>query len=225
MLASSLRIPQQQRSLDVNKCTTNPRSSTRHTRTSAILGNIFQRTTTSQKKLTAALTDILRLTESADKGLRTTPQQLVEIKQAFAELEEAGQKSYADPSGTWKLLWTTEKETLFIIKNAKFFNTAAGDVYQVIDTANNSLQNVITFPPEGAFIVNSDIDWIPGQPRVNFKFNGAALKLPGPKTVKLPPKGQGWFDNVYTDGKYRLSRDIRGDYLVCVKDGAPKVFE
>ena len=29
-----------------------------------------------------------------------------------------------------RLLWTTEKETLWILKNAGLFGTAAGDVYQ-----------------------------------------------------------------------------------------------
>jgi hypothetical protein len=33
-------------------------------------------------------------------------------------------------SATWKLLWTTEKETLFIMKNAPVFGTKAGGVYQ-----------------------------------------------------------------------------------------------
>jgi len=35
-------------------------------------------------------------------------------------------------SATWKLLWTTEKETLFIMQNASWFGTKAGEVYQVI---------------------------------------------------------------------------------------------
>jgi hypothetical protein len=34
-------------------------------------------------------------------------------------------------SGTWRLVWTTEKETLWIIKNAGLFGTKAGEVYQV----------------------------------------------------------------------------------------------
>lgn len=33
-------------------------------------------------------------------------------------------------TATWKLLWTTEKETLFIVKNAPVFGTKAGGVYQ-----------------------------------------------------------------------------------------------
>jgi hypothetical protein len=43
-------------------------------------------------------------------------------------------------SATWKLLWTTEKETLFIVKNAPIFGTKAGGVYQAsaVQPDNNS---------------------------------------------------------------------------------------
>ncbi|KAF4380740.1 hypothetical protein F8388_017094 [Cannabis sativa] len=47
-------------------------------------------------------------------------------------------------SATWRLLWTTEKEQLFIIEKAYL------DVLQVID--------VITFPPHGVFFVRSNIE-------------------------------------------------------------------
>ena len=72
-------------------------------------------------------------------------------------------------SGTWRLLWTTEKEQLFIIKNADFFGTEAGDVLQVIDVENKSLNNVITFPPDGVFFVRSGIE-IASDQRVNFRY-------------------------------------------------------
>jgi hypothetical protein len=44
-------------------------------------------------------------------------------------------------SATWKLLWTTEKETLFIVKNAPVFGTKAGGVYQAsaAHTSNSSV--------------------------------------------------------------------------------------
>jgi hypothetical protein len=44
-------------------------------------------------------------------------------------------------SATWKLLWTTEKETLFIVKNAPVFGTKAGGVYQAsaqLDSSSSS---------------------------------------------------------------------------------------
>ncbi len=62
---------------------------------------------------------------------------------------------------------------------------------QIIDVDAGTLQNVITFPPEGAFVVNSDIQ-VEGDQRVAFKFNSAELRLPNDKSFKLPPFGQGW---------------------------------
>ncbi|KAI3783033.1 hypothetical protein L2E82_13095 [Cichorium intybus] len=64
----------------------------------------------------------------------------------------------ASLSGTWRLLWTTEKEQLFIIKNASFFGTKAGDVLQVIDVEKRKLNNV-----------RSNMDMTSSQ-RVNFRY-------------------------------------------------------
>lgn len=61
---------------------------------------------------------------------------------------------------------------------------------QVIDVAAGTLQNVITFPPDGAFIVDSSIA-VENEQRVNFKFGAAKLKLPK-RDIKVPPVGQGW---------------------------------
>lgn len=71
-------------------------------------------------------------------------------------------------SGTWRMLWTTEKEQLFIIKNAYLFGTQTGDVLQVIDVDNRVLNNVITFPPSGVFFVRSSIH-IASKQRVDFR--------------------------------------------------------
>ncbi|KAK9867961.1 hypothetical protein WJX84_006014 [Apatococcus fuscideae] len=130
--------------------------------------------------------------------------------------------SRSDLTATWKLAWTTEKETLFILKNAKWFGTKAEDVFQVIDVENNSLQNVITFPPDGAFVVESSLEVI-GDQRTNFKFSGAKLKLPK-RTLNIPPFGKGWFDTVYLDETVRVAKDIRGDTLITIRDGPPRSF-
>lgn len=111
------------------------------------------------------------------------------------------------------------------MKNAGIFGTVAGDVFQSIDTAAGTLQNVIEFPPEGAFIVDSSIavDAVSGGRRTDFKFTSATLKKASGDVV-LPPFGQGWFESVFVNDKYRLTRDVRGDYLVVVKDGGPRRF-
>ena len=72
-------------------------------------------------------------------------------------------------SATWRLLWTTEKEQLFIIEKAPLFGTQAGDVLQVIDVEKRVLNNVITFPPSGVFFVRSTIE-IASSKRVNFRY-------------------------------------------------------
>lgn len=54
-----------------------------------------------------------------------------------------------------------------------------------------SLQNVITFPPEGAFIVNSSIEVV-GPQRTSFQFTSATVQLPKDRKLQLPPFGAGW---------------------------------
>ena len=82
------------------------------------------------------------------------------------------------------------QETLFILKRAPWFRTAAGDVFQIIDLAAGTLQNVIEFPPDGAFVVDSSaVD--EGGRRVGFKFSGASLRGRGWK-YGVPPRGTGW---------------------------------
>lgn len=110
------------------------------------------------------------------------------------------------------MLWTTEKEQLFIIRNAGFFGTETGDVLQVIDIGEGTLNNVITFPPDGVFFVRSSAEPEPPQ-RVNFRFTSAVLRGRGWE-IPLPPFGQGWFESVYLDEEIRVAKDIRGDYLV-----------
>ena len=60
----------------------------------------------------------------------------------------------------------------------------------MIDVNQGLLQNVITFPPEGAFVVDSNIA-IAGPQRVDFQFSGAKLKLPS-RDFGVPPVGKGW---------------------------------
>ncbi|CBI16618.3 unnamed protein product, partial [Vitis vinifera] len=115
-------------------------------------------------------------------------------------------------SATWRLLWTTEKEQLFIIEKAPLFGTQAGDVLQVIDVEKRVLNNVITFPPSGVFFVRSTIE-IASSKRVNFRFTSAVLRGKDWE-FPLPPFGQGWFESVYLDSGFRVAKDIREDYLV-----------
>ncbi|XP_016439220.1 putative plastid-lipid-associated protein 11, chloroplastic [Nicotiana tabacum] len=166
----------------------------------------------------SAKDNLLRLISDQERGLKTQsdPQKLSEIISAIDELADIGRDTVttdASLSATWRLLWTTEKEQLYIIKTAApFFGTKAGDVLQVIDVEKGTLNNVITFPPDGVFFVRSTIDVASSQ-RVNFRFTSAVLRGKNWE-FPLPPFGQGWFETVYLDDEIRVVKDIRQDYLV-----------
>ncbi|XP_027334817.1 probable plastid-lipid-associated protein 11, chloroplastic [Abrus precatorius] len=160
---------------------------------------------------------LLTLIADQERGLRTQkdPTQRAAIVEAIDTMAVVGSGSVTTGdslSGTWRLLWTTEKEQLFIIEKAPLFGTRAGDVLQVIDVRKRTLNNVITFPPDGVFFVRSGIE-IASPQRVNFRFTSAVLRGKNWE-MPLPPFGQGWFDTVYLDDELRVVKDIRGDYLV-----------
>ncbi|MEW5311777.1 MAG: hypothetical protein WDW38_003463 [Sanguina aurantia] len=140
--------------------------------------------------------------------------------EALQELCVNDTTTSASLSATWRLVWTSEKETLFILSNAGVFGTEAGEVYQVIDVDAQRLQNAITFPPEGAFLVNSAIE-VSSPQRMDFQFKSATLQLPS-RDITLPPFGKGWFDTVYLSSTLRVSKDSRGDTLIVARDGPPR---
>ena len=80
-------------------------------------------------------------------------------------------------------------------------------VLQVIDTDALTLQNVITFPPDGAFVVQSKIELV-GDQRVQFEFVSASLKLPR-RVLQLPPYGKGWYAQSHILGYTPLSAIVQ----------------
>ncbi|XP_058085672.1 probable plastid-lipid-associated protein 11, chloroplastic [Magnolia sinica] len=194
----------------------NPSIKSRHRKTLA-----FFRNPASQSLL--AKDDLLSLISDQERGIKTQSDSSKRSKiiQAIDALAVIGKDAITTDasslSATWRMLWTTEKEQLFIIKNAHLFGTQTGDVLQVIDVERGTLNNVITFPPSGVFFVRSTIEVAPPQ-RVNFKFTSAVLRGKDWE-FPLPPFGQGWFESMYLDDDIRVVKDIRGDYLVV--DRAP----
>ncbi|KAK9273184.1 hypothetical protein L1049_017991 [Liquidambar formosana] len=179
-------------------------------------------TTTTTPEPLLAKRNLLSLISDEDRGIKTQKNptkrsQIVEAIDAMAVLGSDTVTTGDSLSGTWRLLWTTEKEQLFIIEKAHLFGTQAGDVLQVIDVEKRALNNVITFPPHGVFFVRSNIE-IASPQRVNFRFTSAVLRGENWE-FPLPPFGQGWFESVYLDEEIRVVKDIRGDYLVV--DRAP----
>ncbi|KAB5526917.1 hypothetical protein DKX38_020764 [Salix brachista] len=169
---------------------------------------------------------LLTLISDQHRGLKTQndPVKRSSIIQAIDAMADLGKDTVTTEdslSATWRLLWTTEKEQLFIIEKAPLFGTQAGDVLQVIDVEKRTLNNVITFPLDGVFFVRSSIEVASSQ-RVNFRFTSAVLRGKSWE-IPLPPFGQGWFESVYIDEDIRVVKDIRGDYLVV--DKAPYAWK
>ncbi|ERN00763.1 hypothetical protein AMTRI_Chr13g83570 [Amborella trichopoda] len=177
---------------------------------------------TSSNEISLAKCDLLGLISDQERGIKTegNVSKRSEIIRAIEALGFHGRNMVTTNdslSDTWRMLWTTEKEQLFIIRYAYLFGTKAGDVLQVIDLENSFLNNVITFPPSGVFFVRSDLK-VASPQRVNFRFTGAVLRGANWE-FPLPPFGQGWFESIYLDDDIRVVKDIRGDYLVV--DRAP----
>ena len=91
----------------------------------------------------------------------------------------------------------------------------------MVDEAAGALHNVVCFPPGGSFSVRGALS-PGGGARTRFAFTGAALRwgrgaplgLAG-RELRLPPRGEGWYDTLYLDDELRLCRDVRGDLQVC----------
>ena len=161
--------------------------------------------------------------QERSRGISDSKKDQLEIRKLCDALVASSSSPRGDLHGTWRLLWTTEQETLFILKNASFFNTKAGDVFQVTDTRAGRLQNVILFPPDGSFVVDSSLT-VESKIRCSFKFTSATLTLPNDKKIGLPPFGQGWFESVFNDNEIRIAKDSRGDLLIVEKSGPPRLF-
>lgn len=123
--------------------------------------------------------NLLELISEEDRGLRTQKDAtkrdaIVSAIESMAVIGRSSITTGDSLSATWRLLWTTEKEQLFIIEKAGLFRTSVGDVLQVIDVKKRILNNVITFPPDGVFFVRSDIE-IASPQRVNFRFKSPSF--------------------------------------------------
>ncbi|MQL86367.1 hypothetical protein Taro_018904 [Colocasia esculenta] len=183
---------------------------------------VAARSASAGESLLLAKADLLDLISDQARGVRTegNASRRAGIVRAIDALALYGKDMVTTGpslSATWRMMWTTEKEQLFIIKNARLFGTETGDVLQVIDVGKGLLNNVITFPPSGVFFVRSTCEAVSPQ-RVNFRFTSAVLRG-NSWQIPLPPFGQGWFESLYLDEDIRVVKDIRGDYLVI--DRAP----
>jgi len=159
--------------------------------------------------------ELLELLDGCKRGTLTSEGQKAEINRlvkALAQLNPT-ENAAACLSGRWKLLWTTEKETLSLVSNG-VLGRAVTDVFQLIDVQAGTLSNNIAFE-DGAFEVESTCEPTGGI-RVDFAFNAARVRF-GDFTIPLPPVGKGWFDCIYLDEELRIVRDSRDDSLIAMR--------
>jgi PAP_fibrillin len=120
--------------------------------------------------------------------------------------------------GRWKLIFTTEKEINFFKTSWPFAKVSS--ITQDIDPYGScAVNNVISFEGGGEFAVTGSVAPAEGlgeYDRIEFRFQEAVIRGWG-RELKVPPVGSGWFETMFCDGKYRLSRDSRGDWSVFRK--------
>eukprot|EP00238_Polyblepharides_amylifera_P002190 CAMPEP_0196591668 /NCGR_PEP_ID=MMETSP1081-20130531/70516_1 /TAXON_ID=36882 /ORGANISM="Pyramimonas amylifera, Strain CCMP720" /LENGTH=263 /DNA_ID=CAMNT_0041915105 /DNA_START=43 /DNA_END=834 /DNA_ORIENTATION=- len=172
----------------------------------------------------AVRSSLLAAIEGSDRGVARGVADRDEIELLVDELAEfQSEVSGTDESlsGVWELLWTSEKETLFLLEKGIFRVGPAQKSFQVIDVGGQTLQNVIQFGEnsESVFVVDSSLQVVSDK-RCEFKFSGARLTTPN-FNFKIPPFGQGWFENVYLNDNIRVARDIRGDTLITKRASVP----
>jgi hypothetical protein len=109
-------------------------------------------------------------------------------------------------------------EVIFLIEKG-FFGFKTGPVYQVIDNSANTLENTLRFgnlleQEDNFFSVQSATEPLPNSSRTAFKFTSCEAGYRGFK-IPLPPVGAGAFDTIFLDQELRISKDTRGDVLIC----------
>jgi len=185
---------------------------------SFFLQNVLKAPTPPTRSLIADLEGLIEQVQ--DQREKTASMELEEeIKSLMTLISESrkGDQRMSLP-GRWELIYTTEKEV-------NFFNTSwpfakVSSITQDIDPYKRcALNNLISFEGGGEFSVTGRVVPAEGSDvydRVEFSFNEAFVRGWG-REVKVPPVGAGWFDTIFCDGTYRLSRDSRGDWSVFRK--------
>ena len=172
---------------------------------------VSRSSSSSSSSSSGTLDELISIASSDDRGIGSTRRPETEsiIDRLLLEEEEKNTKNNNfSVSARWKLLWTSERETLFLLET--FQNSLA---YQTINEKEKTLRNAVEFSGGNTFLVESEIE-ILDERKVNFTFLSAGLKFSNGFTLPVPPVGKGWFDNVYVGERYRVARDSRGDTLI-----------
>ncbi len=168
-------------------------------------------------KANRQFSDLEDLIKSSENGLSSNQEdQVKDLMVAISKSRNGDQRMFLP--GQWELIFTTEKEINFFKTSWPFANVDS--ITQNIDPYQScTVNNLIRFEGGGEFAVTgsavvaaSDGEY----DRVAFEFTTAVVRGWG-QELRIPPVGTGWFDTMFCDGKYRLSRDSRGDWSIFRK--------
>lgn len=158
------------------------------------------------------LDDVIATTARGARASEATRRDVERAIDALCASAGASGGNNARSDGRWRLTYTTERETLFLLGRAR-----GNEAYQTLDVKNGTLRNEVVFNDgKVVFTVDASIEAV-SETRMEFAFTSASLRF-GDFSIPVPPVGKGWFENVYVDGERRISRDSRGDTLVCARD-------
>ena len=168
----------------------------------------------SRSKCNSLLEELEGLIISSQAGLDVSYEE--KIREIMIEISQSRNGDQRESlSGLWELIYTTEKEINFFKTSWPFAKVSI--ITQELElTDTQTVNNNIRFEGGGKFAVSGDTKIVDGDDeydRVAFEFTDAKALVWG-KEVQLPPIGIGWFDTMYCNEDFRLSRDSRGDWSV-----------
>ena len=153
------------------------------------------------------LAQVLSLAETSRGGVDTTYNgEIIKIMEEIGAEERPKMKpDYVQSSlaGTWRLIWTTEKEITFF---SSWPLSKSNYVGQTIDFSAYKIYNTIQFDDGGYFNVCGAIQDVENG-EVSFRFTTAEIKNPL-FTFTAPPVGAGSFQTLYVNERYRLSKEL-----------------
>lgn len=168
-------------------------------------------------KANPLLVDLEKLVQQSESGLSQELETRIKSLMTDISKSRKGDQRKSLP-GQWQLIFTTEKEVNFF-KTSWPFADVRGITQGIDPYTTCKLENLISFEGGGEFAVTGTVSPCDSESeydRVEFEFDNAVARGWG-RELKLPPVGSGWFDTMFCDSQYRLSRDNRGDWSVFKK--------
>ena len=175
--------------------------------------------TSTNSPLASYKTELLELAEASSGGVKMdSNERILELIGLLEELNASPTPTFNGKlNGVWELVWTTEKEVLFLKEKGLFLDGPCVGVTQTIDLDAGRLENRVEFERGGALSVLSKLTPDADGKGFQFSFDACSLKWRDSPEVPLPPVGKGAAKVTYLDDDVRVQRDSRGDTLVCVR--------